>query len=237
MVKSKNRDAQNSKRRINKSKIRKKNLQGISNADYEDSLMSNFVGNVKWILCECLFTFSNLILNFFLSIYGFVKTDLKKSFRRKGDSGEVNSRLIVLEGLVEKYCKNIEELECRVQELTSLINSVNAHHPGSKFNNLKSIELAPPPPPPPPPFPLNPSMQPAVKKSCSLTISNVKKPKPFEKRVSISLEDIMSVKLRKTPSLPIRSERVIKITFFQSLYFLINFVLFMHMLNCKLRWC
>jgi hypothetical protein len=142
----------------------------------------------------------------------------------------LESRVRNLEILLQEYCTKIEDLQNKIDQACTVKESV---HPfPSAIPPSLCLTAQPPPPPPPPPPPLPPPPPPPtalfnaqiVGQKQTMKTDKKSLPTPVSSRPSISVNDLLSVRLKKTPSVQ-KTEKVSCLLYVIEQMFLLNIII------------
>lgn len=193
------------------------NIANQSRMNNKDSPVG--IARIKqWAIIQCFLSFIKVVplaVNQFFTKLTSTFTQMNNNqLKTEIDTASLEARVNSLEKALEEYADRMKTLQQEVERTSNQQNLYGHPHipppPQSLVQSTINLNVPtsfpPPPPPPPPPMGIFTVQNQLVIKKTS---STVKKPaqKPLLLRPSISVEDIMSVKLKKTPSVS-RSEKV-----------------------------
>ena len=172
----------------------------------------------KWAFLQCILScirwIPQAISHIFVKLFSSVTKSGNQKAIENDTTSHLETRVSKLEKTLEEYAGRIKSLQKEVEDSKMRKFGDSCDQPPPPLVQLSvpppalvCLPAAPPPPPPPPPPPagmLSVQNNNLVIKKSSVT---VKKPLQKLMRPAISLEDIISIKLKKTPAIQ-RAERV-----------------------------
>ena len=168
------------------------------------------------------------VIAYFLNCITFLANLFRQSL---GSSQHLQDRVRHLEKELEAWPGKFGKLQQEVEQLKEKMEEISNKHQHSQYvpssvvpppPPFPSVSVALPPPPPPPPPPPGLLINQPLKRITPTEKKAAPKPKPS--RPSISIEDILNVKLKKTPAVQ-RKGQVKSYYFFAYIYWYLHWKL------------